>query len=108
MDIGEFPDFGTIVPFHHGGFTGGVVEEMQDVASVGQVGDLLAMEGVVRGAGGSSDLLHPEAAGVVFKDNGFGSLTHGLQLAALFPGVQPFPVAGGVADFVVRKIYHRK
>ena len=47
---------------------------------------------------------HPEAAGVIFEYNVFAGLTHGLQLPALFPGVQPFPVAGGVADLIVSDV----
>ena len=104
MDVGVLGGGSTVIPFHDSGLAGGVIEEVEGVASVGQVGDLFSMEGVVGGAGGGGGFLDPQAAGVVFVDNGFGSLTHGLQLAALLPGVQPFPVAGGVADFVVSNI----
>ena len=48
-----------------------------------------------------SVLLDPVAAFVVFKYNGFRGPALCLQLPALLPGIQPFPVAGGVADFVV-------
>ena len=101
MDVGEFLGSGTVIPFHHGRLAGSVVEEMEGVIAVGEVGDLLAVEGIVGGASGGGDLPDPEAAGVVFVGNGFGSLAHGLQLTALLPGVQPFPIAGGVADLIV-------
>ena len=101
MDVGVLGGGCAVIPFNDSGFAGSVVEEMEGVASVGEMGDLLAVEGVVGGAGGSGDFLHPQAAGVVFVDNGFAGLAHGLQLAALFPGVQPFPVAGGIADLIV-------
>jgi len=103
MDIGELLGGCAVISFHDGGFTGGVVEEVEGVLSVGQVNDIFAMEGVAGGAGGGGDFLDSQAVGVVFKDNGFAGLAHSLQLPALFPGVQPFPVAGGVADFIVGK-----
>ena len=90
------------VVFHQGRLIAGLIVEVQRIIPLGQVNDIFAVEGVVGGAGGGGDLFHPEAAGVVFVDNGIAGRTHGLQLPALFPGVQPFPVAGGIADFVVQ------
>ena len=108
MDIGVLGGGCAIISFHHGGFARSVVEKVEGVIAVGEMGDLLAVEGVVGSAGGGGDFLHPQAAFVVFVDNGFRGFAHGLQLPALLPGVQPFPIAGGIANFVVRKIYHRK
>ena len=101
MDVGVLGGGCAVIPFHHGGFARSIVEEVEGVIAVGEMGDLLAVEGVVGGAGGGGDFLDSQAVGVVLEDDGFGSLTHGLQLPALFPGIQPFPVAGGVADLIV-------
>ena len=104
MDVGILGGGGAVIPFHNSGFTGSVIEEVEGVIAVGQVSDLFTVEGVVRGASGGGDFLDSQAAGVVLVDNGFGGPALCLQLPALLPGVQPFPVAGGIADFVVSNI----
>jgi len=90
------------VVFHQGRLIAGIIVEVQRIIPLGQVNDIFAVEGVVGGAGGGGGFLDPQAVGVIFEYNGFRGFAHGLQLPALFPGVQPFPVAGGIADFVVQ------
>ena len=68
------------------------VQEMQGVAALGHVDDVLAMQGVVSD-GAAYSLADAQAIGVV-KEGGRGAgFGHLLQLAALFPGVGPGAVA---------------
>ena len=46
MDVGVLGGGGAVIPFHYGGLAGSVVEEVEGVASVGEVGDVLAVEGI--------------------------------------------------------------
>ena len=71
-----------------------IIEEVQAVAALGHVYNVLAVQGVVGGAGAGCHLLHTQAVSVVLEGYGFTRLRHALKLAALFPGVRPGAVAG--------------
>ena len=88
------------VKLHNGRAILGIVPEVQGVAALGHVDDVLAMQGVV-GDGAAHGLADAQAIGVV-KEGGSGAgFGHLLQLAALFPGVGPGAVSEGITDGIV-------
>ena len=80
------------IKLHNGRPVLSIVPEVQGVAALGHVDDVLAMQGVV-GDGAAHGLADAQAIGIV-KEGGRGAgFGHLLQLAALFPGVGPGAVA---------------
>ena len=78
----------------------GVVPEMEGVAALGHVHDVLAMQNVV-GDRSIHRFPHPQALSVVNEGRGGTALAHLLELAAVLPGVGPGAVAGGIANGVI-------
>ena len=68
---------------------------MQAVAALGQMDDVLAVEGVI-GDHVIDRLAHTQAVGIVDEGSGGAGLAHLLELAAVLPGVRPGTVAGGI------------
>ena len=90
---------GSVVPFHNGGAVLGVVEEVEAVAALGHMDNVLAVEGVV-GHRAVHGFLYPQPFAVVLERCRGAALAHLLELPALFPGVAPGAVTGGIANHV--------
>ena len=74
---------------------------MQVVLGVGQVHNVLAVQGILGRAGGGSCFLHPQAILVVGEADRFAALAHALQLAPLGPGIGPSAITQRIANGVV-------
>ena len=72
---------------------------MQRVAALGQVDNVLAVEGVI-GHRAVDGFLYPQPFAVVLEGRCGASFAHLLELPALFPGVAPGAVIGGIANHV--------
>ena len=97
MDVSIFRP----VELHNGGTVLGVVPEVEGVAALGHVHNVLAMQNVV-GDHVVDRLAHAQALGVVDKRGGGSGLAHLLELASVLPGVGPGAVAQRIANIVVR------
>ena len=86
---------------HHSWLVLCIVEEMQAVAALGHVDNVLAVQGVVGGAGRNGYLLHTQAVLVVHKPDNLANLADLLELTALFPDVAPGTIAGRIANRIV-------
>ena len=78
----------------------GIIPEMQHVASLGQVDDVFAVQGVV-GHRAVDGFLYPQPFAVVLERRRGAGLAHLLELPALFPGVVPGAVTRRVANGVI-------
>ena len=90
---------GSVVPFHNGGAVLGVVEEVEAVAALGHMDNVLAVEGVV-GHRAVHGFLYPQPFAVVLESRCGAGLHHLFELPALFPGVAPGAVTRWVANHV--------
>ena len=88
------------VELYNGGAVLGVVPEVEGVAALGHVHDVLAMQNVV-GDRSIHRFPHAQALGVVDKAGGGAALAHLLELAAVLPGVGPGAVGERIANGVV-------
>ena len=88
------------VVVHDGRAVLGIVEEVQRVAALGQMDNVLAVQGVVRHRAAHC-LSDPQPIRVVEESGGSVGLGHLLELAALLPSVRPGAVIGGIANDVV-------
>ena len=82
---------GSTVEDNHSGFVLCVIEEVQVVATIGEMHQVAAMHGILGCAGGSCSLLNTEAIRVVNKADRFATLGHALQLTSLSPGMDGPP-----------------
>ena len=102
------------VEVHYGGLVLGIVEEVQLVAALGQMDNILAMEDIVRI--GISDIavavIHAgftgaKAVGVVREGKRIiarfskVALVHGPQLPPTVPGVMPFTIVSRIANIII-------
>ena len=99
MNVSIFRGGSSVVPFHNSGAVLGVVPEVEGVAALGQVDDVLSMQGIV-GHRTVDGFLHPQPFAVVLERRRGAALAHLLELPALFPGVAPDAVTGGIANHV--------
>ena len=88
------------VEVHHSRPVLGIVEEVQIVAALGQMDNVLAMQGVV-GHRAAHRLSDAQPIRVVEEGGGGAGLGHLLELAAFLPSVRPGAVIGGIANGVV-------
>ena len=87
----------------HGRLALGVVEEVEGIAALGHVHDLLAVEVIVGGGRDAADgggLLRAQAVVVVREAHGCAGFAHGGQLASRLPGIAPRAVICGIANGV--------
>ena len=101
MNVSIFCSGGSVVPFHNGGAVLGVIPEVEGIASLGQVDDVLPMQGVI-GYCTVDDFLHPQPFAVVLERccGTAATVLHLLELPALSPGVAPGAVTGGIANHI--------
>lgn len=78
------------------------VKEVQCVAALGHVDDILAVKGVI-GHRAVDSFLHPQPFAVVLERRRGTGLAHLLKLPALFQGVRPHAVIRRVANGVAGK-----
>ena len=90
------------VEVHHGWTVLGVIEEVQIVAALGQMDNVLALQGVVRHRA-AHRLTDAQAICIVENGGGGDRLGHLLELPALFPDAAPDAVIRRVANVVVGK-----
>ena len=95
MDVGIL---GT-VELHNCQTVLGVVPEVEGVAALGHVDDVLPMQGVV-GYRTVHGFLHPQPFTVVLERRHGAALAHLLELPPIFPGVAPGAVTRRVANDV--------
>ena len=88
------------IKLHNGRAILGIVPEVQGVAALGHVDDVLAMQGVVSD-GAAHSLADAQAIGVIGESGRGAGFGHLFQLAALFPGVGPGAVGERIADGIV-------
>ena len=100
MDVGILG----AVELHNGRAVAGVIPEVEGVATLGHVDNVLAVEGVV-GHRAVHGFLYPQPFAVVLEGRCGAGLRHLLELPALFSGVAPGAiirrVANGVAGYGV-------
>ena len=87
------------VELHNHRAVAGIVPEVEGVASLGHVDDVLPMQGVI-GYCTVDDFLHPQPFAVVLERRRGAGLAHLLELPALFPGVAPGAIIGRIANRV--------
>ena len=90
---------GSIVPFHNGRAVLGVVEEVEAVAALGHMDNVLAVKGVI-GHRAVDGFLYPQPFAVVLERRRGAGLRHLLELTALFSGVAPGAIIRRVANGV--------
>jgi len=87
------------VELHNHRAVAGIVPEVEGIAALGQVDDVLSMQGIV-GHRAVDGFLHPQPFAVVLERRRGAGLHHLLELPALFPGVAPGAVTRRAANRV--------
>ena len=88
------------VELHNSGAVLGVIPEVEGVAALGHVHDVLAMQNVV-GNHAVDRFPYPQTLCIVDEGSCGSALAHLLELAAILPGVGPGAVGQGIANIVV-------
>ena len=92
------------VEVHHGRPVLGVVEEMQIVATLGQMDNVLAVQGVVVRHRTAYRLSDAQAIRIVEEGGGGARLGHLLELASLLPRLRPGAFIGRISNVVVGNV----
>ena len=95
MDVGVLG----AVELHNRRAVSGIIPEVEGVAALSHVDNVFAVQGVV-GHRTVHGFLYPQPFAVVLEGRRGASFAHLLELSALFPGVAPGAVTGGIANHV--------